>query len=269
MSKVSRGFVAVGALAVLALGLSPAEAAPSKLPLCPSSRSFTADPGRKANPYFPLTDALAGTLVGPDADGTTHGLQITLTGYEFVGSIKTRVIREFEWQDDNANGLPDSSETSIEDSYNYFAQASDKTVCYFGELVYDFDDSGQPVLNAESTWRADGASPSCDDVPGQASNRAGINMLSNPVPGMHYQQEQAPCAQDIASVVGTGSVTLRNGTSFSDVVRTKEGSLIEKGSEYKTYAFGKGLIDDDGLQLCTPNEDPSLSNCGAGLAKLR
>ena len=262
MSKVSRGFVAVSALAVMALGLSPAEAVQggtadggSKLPLCPKGVSFTATPGTNANPYFPLNSALEGTFVGPDSDGTTHGLQMTLGGFERVGSVRTRVVEELEWQEITVDGVRDAAtEPLIEDSFNYFAQSlADTTVCYFGERVDSYKDG---VLdNHNGSWRADNK-PLFNCI-GDQPNQPGIQMPAKFQQGARYQQESADCAKDVAQI---------SDVSATDVT-TKEGSLIETGAkEYKTYAFGKGLIDDDGLQLCTPNADPNLSNCGAGVA---
>src|SRR5205085_2071865 len=185
------------------------------LSLCsPQGNTFTADPGTgrnpAANPYFPLTSALEGTLVGTDADGTTHGLHNSLAGYEFFygRSIKTRVVEEFEWHDDNANGVRDSGELAIEDAFNYFAQAANGSVCYFGEFVNNYDEKGILIPDDHhGSWRADLFPPTppfpplpadCTD-PGP--NAPGINMPANPKTGMHYQQESAPCvAHDVAQI---------------------------------------------------------------------
>ena len=251
MSKVSRGFVAAGVLAVSALGLSPARAATGNLPLslCSPSLRFSASPAQP-NAYFPLNSSLEGVLVGPDS-GAIHGLEITLAGNRVVAGVTTRIVREFEWRDDNANGTQDGSEPTVEDSDNYFAQTSAGTVCYFGESVKHYDESGNflPDDNSGSWLAGENPPPDCAD-PGP--NQPGIWMPAGPKSGMHFQQESAPCvALDVAQIVGVGTVTLSNGTSFADAIRVKEGSLLEKGKEYKAYAHNVGLIIDDGLELCS------------------
>lgn len=258
MSKFSRGLVAVS-LAVLTSGLTPARAASGNLPLslCSPTDNDFVDPANltQPNPYFPLTTALNGVLVGPDGD-ETHGLKITLGGTLLVAGVETRIVREFEWLDINGDGRQrGSDELSVEDSFNYFAQTTSGTVCYFGEDVQLFDESGNPTggSSGSGSWRADGVT----GCTGPEANAPGIVMPASPKPGMKYQQESAPCAKDVAQVVGVGTVTLRNGTSFPNAVRTKEGSLLESGKEYKSYAPMRGLIVDDGLQLCSPGADCS------------
>lgn len=266
MSKVSRGFAAFGLLAVLALGLSPAKAAPAgnlPLSLCSRDHFFSPTPGSAANPYFPLTPALTGVLVGPD-DDEIHGLALSLGGTRsfYDGEVVTRIVREFEWRDDNSDGDQDTGEPSIEDSDNYFAQTEAGTVCYFGEVVKHFDENGDLIPGDDTgSWLAGEAPPS--DCPDRTPNAPGIIMPANPKPGMQYQQEVAPCvALDYAQVVGVGTVRLRNGTSFSNAIRTKEGNLLEKGKGYKAYAQGEGLIIDAGLHLCT-------TSCGSSAASRR
>ena len=251
MSKVSRGLVAVGVLAVSALGLSPAKAATGNLPLslCSPRLHFSASPAQP-NPYFPLSSAVTGVLVGPDS-GAIHGLDITLGGTRTVAGVTTRIVREFEWRDDNANGTQDGVEPTVEDSENYFAQTNAGTVCYFGESVKHFDDSGAVLpKDTSGSWLAgENPPPDCAD---QGTNQPGIWMPASPKSGMHFQQESAPCvALDVAQIVGVGTVTLSNGTSYSNAIRVKEGSLLEKGKEYKAYAQSVGLIVDDGLELCS------------------
>jgi len=265
MLKVSRGFVAVGALAVMALGMAPATAATnSYLPmsLCaPVSTHF--DDAISQNPYFPLTNA-SYVMVGPDS-GETHGLKIVVGGTEpfYNGMINPTVVLEHEWLDVDGNGKQQgAAEVTIEDSYNYFAEVdadgpAPRTVCYFGESVTNYE-NGMPT-DHDGSWRADGVmgSDGIQGCGGPGENAPGIVMPRNPTTGMKYQQESAPCAQDTAQIVGDTSVTLRNGRTFPDVIRTKEGSLIETGkNEFKSYARNFGLIIDDGLQLCTPG-----SNC--------
>src|SRR5512134_3804896 len=77
------------------------------------------------NPFFPLPVAHHLVLEG-DEDGTTIRVEITvLDETEDVGGVTTRVVEEAEYEDDEV----------VEIARNFFAQASDGTVCYFGETV--------------------------------------------------------------------------------------------------------------------------------------
>lgn len=250
--RMRRGFVAVSALAALALSSLPALAQGSNLDISvcdpAAGAMLTANPGQP-NTYFPLSFSPY-VLVGPDSDGTTHGLRITDDGTTTIhgnfgssSSLQVRVIEEFEWHDNNANGVYEPSspnnEGEVEDSFNYFAQLGDTTVCYFGETL-TFPDAG-------GSWQAglNGAKP-------------GIFMPGSVKPGLHYMEENAPNdnALDQATIVGQGPFTL-HGVTYQNAIRIKEFSSLEKASnEYKIYAPGVGLLVDDTLQRCTPTSTP-------------
>ena len=77
------------------------------------------------NPYLPMPPGHQVVLEGPDGSGTGR-VQITvLDDVKVVAGVETRVVEEREWLDDQLTEV----------SRNYFAQASDGTVCYFGEEV--------------------------------------------------------------------------------------------------------------------------------------
>ena len=121
------------------------------------------------NPYFPFPSGSVSVLKGVE-DGTKLRLRITvLDETEVVAGVTTRVVEEKEWEDGQV----------IEISRNFFVQAPDGTVCYYGEDV-DIYENGQ-VVSHEGAWRA-----------GEGDNRPGIIMPANPAVGMTYAQEVAP-----------------------------------------------------------------------------
>jgi hypothetical protein len=223
-----------GAWSVLAPG--PAMAAQLDPSLCaPDTNSFTTDIN---NPYFPLGVGQQWVFSGVDEEQTV-GLQITVledTQDLFSRSVTTRVVEEREWVDTDADGRVDRGEPLIEVSRNYFAQTQDGTVCYFGEAVEIYEDG--MVVSDEGSWLAD-----------DEGNAPGIFMPAQPKSGMSFAQEVAPgVAEDRATIVGTGTITVPFGT-FNDTIRVREVNPLDGDKGYKIYALGVGLIQDGPVSL--------------------
>jgi hypothetical protein len=193
--------------------------------LCdPGAGGFTAG---STNPWFPLAINQVWEYEGEE-EGVAAELTITvLDQTEVVAGVTTRVVHEHEVEDGEV----------VEDSWNYFAQAADGTVCYFGEAVDIYHEDGS--VTHEGAWRA-------DDGPGFAP---GIAMPANPRVGDRYRMELAPgIAEDEGRVIGTGSVTVPAG-SFSQTIRVRESNPLDGDKGYKVYAHGVGLIVDGPVEL--------------------
>lgn len=179
------------------------------------------------NPFFPLPVGLKLVLEGDDG-GATVRLEITvLDETETVAGVETRVVEERETEDGEL----------VEVSRNFFVQAPDGTVCYYGEDVDIYD--GGEVVSHEGAWRA-----------GEGTNRPGIIMPAAPAVGQVYDQESAPgVAEDFATITAIGATVEVPAGTFTDTVLTTEGSHIEPGTSDKAYARGVGLIVDDAVRL--------------------
>lgn len=190
----------------------------------PTAGGFTAG---STNPWFPLPTNQVWEYEGEE-EGVAAELTITvLDQTEVVSGVTTRVVHEHEVEDGEV----------VEDSRNYFAQAADGTVCYFGEAVDIYHEDGS--VTHEGAWRA-------DDGPGFAP---GIAMPADPRVGDRFQMELAPgIAEDEGRVVGTGSVTVPAG-SFSRTIRVRESNPLDGDKGYKVYAHGVGLIVDGPVEL--------------------
>ncbi|NUP13310.1 MAG: hypothetical protein HOW73_45305 [Polyangiaceae bacterium] len=183
------------------------------------------------NPYFPLPVGQRIVLEGDD-QGTIIRVEITvLDEVETVGGVETRVMEEAELED----------EELVEVSRNFFAQASDGTVCYFGEDVDDYE--GGVVVSHGGAWRA-----------GDGDNAPGIFMPGTPREGTRFFQERAPdVAEDVSAVLEVGSSFDVATESFEDVVvavdwNPLDGQTSEDGDE-KVYARGVGLVFDEVVEL--------------------
>jgi len=186
----------------------------------PATGSFTTDID---NPYFPLPVRRQIELRG-------NGLLVRMTvldEIETVAGVDTRVVEEYEAADGRV----------IEISRNYFAQAQDGTVCYFGEEVDIYDENGEVTSHA-GAWRAGGG------------NVPGIFMPSSPQVGQAFHQEIAPeVAEDQAKVVAIGEVTEVPAGTFEDTVTMLDRNPLDGSEDTKVYARDVGLIVDEAVRM--------------------
>jgi hypothetical protein len=191
----------------------------------PSAGPFSTE---LTNPYFPYAEGQVSVLKGVE-DGINIRLQITaLDETEVVAGVTTRVVEERAWEDGQLHEV----------ARNFFAQAPDGTVCYFGEDVNFYED-GQ-VISHEGAWRA-----------GVGGNRPGIIMPANPTVGMSYVQEVAPgISQDRAKIISKGKTATVPAGTFKNTLLTRETSPLDPGVVgFKRYAPGVGMIEDAPLKL--------------------
>jgi hypothetical protein len=175
------------------------------------------------NPYFPLP---VGQQVVLEGGGILVRITV-LDEVETVAGVETRVVEEYEA----------SGGRVLEISRNFFAQALDGTVCYFGEDVDIYDEDGNLTAHT-GAWRAGGG------------NVPGIFMPASPEVGQAFQQEIAPgVAEDQGKVVAVGErITVPAGT-FEDTVTIEDLDPLSGGQDTKVYAGGVGLIVDEAAQM--------------------
>lgn len=190
------------------------------------------DPGQAgfsataSNPYFPIAVGKQWVYDGNEAGAAIHLVITVLNQRESVAGVSTRVVEERETHDG----------VLVEESRNFFAQAANGTVCYFGEAVDIYE--GGVIVSHEGSWRADG--------PG---NAPGIIMPQDPQPGQMFKVELAPgVAEDEATIVSTGAVKVPAGT-FPDVIKVRDFNPLDGGRGRKAFAAGVGLIVDGAVEL--------------------
>jgi hypothetical protein len=170
------------------------------------------------NPFLPLPVGMVHVL----EDRSQKVQMSVLNQTEIVAGITTRVVEEREW----TNGQ------LTEVARNFFVQAHDGTVCYYGEEVDEYQ--GGKIVAHSGAWRA-----------GVGQNKPGIIMSAHPSVGQTYQQEQAPpTANDRAEHLAIEESYTTPAGIFHNVLLVQE-----KPSSTKRYARGIGLIFDDGAQL--------------------
>jgi len=180
------------------------------------------------NEFFPLVVGDLFVLEGVD-DGELIQLEITvLDETEDIAGVTTRVLEEAEWVDGEL----------AEISRNFFAQAPDGTVCYFGEDVDIYE--GGVVVSNEGAWRAgvNGALP-------------GIFMPGNPQIGDIYANEYAAgVAEDQAEVIDTDEPISVPAGDFVETLTIEECNPLEDAEkDIKVFVRGIGLAIDGPAEL--------------------
>ncbi len=178
--------------------------------------------------FFPAATGTVWRLEGSDNGKAVVLLITALDSTEVVAGVTTRVIEERETLEGSL----------VEISYNFFAQTSDGTICYYGEDV-DLYQAGV-IVGHEGEWRA-----------GIGGAQPGILIPAAPEKGQAFVQEIAPgVAQDRVQIVASGeSTTVPLGT-FTATIRYRETSPLEPGvRSTKVYAEGLGPIVDDEVRL--------------------
>jgi hypothetical protein len=257
----------LGMLALIFFSNSAVSAEDKKLDLerCAPGQDFTVEIDNPYILYFPV--GRQWRLVGEEDDEQVIVRITVLDATEEVAGVTTRVVEELEAVDENEDGVIQNEEV-IEQSFNYYAQPADGTVCYFGEAVFepseeeavalaplengDEPEPGVVVPGLEETdegaWRAD-----------EPGNTPGIFFPSDPKEGTRFQQENGPPdALDEMRIVGSGPVRLEEVTiagvemeevTFADVVRGREFNPVDGDKGYKRFARGVGIIIDEDFQL--------------------
>ena len=181
------------------------------------------------NEWFPLVVGEEKVLEGEEEKGTMVRVEIVvLDETEEVAGVTTQVVRETHYEDGEV----------VEVSRNFFVQAPDGTVCYYGEDVDNYEEG--EIVNHEGSWHA-----------GEGENLPGIIMPADPEVGMRFAQESAPgIAEDMSQIMAFGEAVCVPAGDFNDTMRTKDWNpLVEDDEDIKYYARGVGLIVDAEAEL--------------------
>jgi hypothetical protein len=227
----------VGVAAVLVVGASgvgvatgasgPTKPDPKPLPTAPKSdrvdikRPTFSNPTNVDNPLFPIRNLHSAILLGNDA-GNQLKIETTL-----LPGTKT-----IEWNDKKVKTLVSQFVSYIdghihEVALDWYAQADDGAVWYFGEDVFNFEDG--KVADTHGTWLAGKDGP------------AGMIMPANPQVGDVYRAENIPGKVfEEVTVKSTGLTVDGPRGPVPGAIVGQENHLIESFFEDKTFAPGYG-----------------------------
>jgi hypothetical protein len=162
----------------------PQPAPPEGLTLAPDSARVDlamptfSNPTRITNPLFPVSDQASVLMLG-QVDGKPFRTEVTLLPF-------TRVI---DWQGLRVETVVSQYHAYLdgritEVAYDYYAQADDGSVWYFGEDVFDFVDGA--IVTTEGTWLAGRDAPAAMIMPGQP--RVGDVYRPENAPGFVFEE---------------------------------------------------------------------------------
>jgi hypothetical protein len=180
------------------------------------------------NGFFPVVVGSETVLEGTDDEGVVVRVETTVPDEtEVIAGVTTRVLVETEFED----------EVLVEISRNFYAQAPDGTVCYFGEDVDIFEDG--EIVSHDGAWRA-----------GEDGNLPGIQMPGDPEIGMIFQQEFAPgIAEDQTEILAFGETIDVPAGMFSDTLTTEDCNPLDESTDSKVYVNDIGLAIDEFAEL--------------------
>jgi hypothetical protein len=178
-----------------------------------------------ATKSFEGTDQGASTAVTDEFTATTRNFPLN------GGTVSARLLIENEYSDGELSEI----------SHNWFAQADDGGVYYFGETVDVYE--GGVVVDHPGSWLVGGPGPG--DPPGTATaTTPGLFMPADPQVGEQWKPE------DLFPIVDETVTLLRRGVTVNVAAGEFEGCLLVKETsqlpgnkpEKKWYAPGVGVV---------------------------
>ena len=162
---------------------------------------------------------------------TVYDYTTTTRTFQLAGkSVECRMLREMSFEDGKL----------IEISFNYFAQADDGSVYYFGETVNIYENG--VLVNHDGSWLVGG--PVGNDPPETATATVpGLIMPANPEIGDSFKPEDLfPIVDETSVVTATGLTLQLPAGSFTGGIKLHETSLLPGNPENKTYVPGVGEV---------------------------
>lgn len=145
--------------------------------------------------------------------------------------VECRILREFAFE---AGEL-------IEVSDNYFAQADDGTVFYFGEVVDNYEDG--VIVDHGGSWLVGGATLPTDPINAGNAIDPTVFMPANPELGDTFKPEDLfPIVDETGKVIAANEKVRVPADRYEGAIIVKESSQLSPATERKWYAPGVGVV---------------------------
>ena len=201
----------------------------------PTGTPIFSNPLTIDNTFFPFQPGGFKRYTGDDHGTKIESTDLYLTGTRTFRFNRRRVECRILVEEDYENGI------LVERSFNYFAQADDGTVYYFGEVVDKYENS--VIVRHDGSWLVGGATQR-SDPPGTGNALSpGLYMPGNPELGDIFKPEDLfPLVDESDEVVGVDLDVLVPLGKYDGAIRIQESSQLGPGTEYKWYAPGVGVV---------------------------
>jgi len=209
--------------------LAPAGASP------PVDPPVFTSPLEITNPFHPFTPGGVKLFTGVDEGEKIAIVDLYLAEmrtFRFGGvDIPTRILQETEFAEGRL----------VEISRNFFAQADDGTVYYFGEVVDDYEDG--VIVGHGGSWLVGGPTDPSDPPETGTAKEPAVFMPGNPERGDVFKPEDVfPIADETVTIVAVNQRVVVPAGRFRGALRVRETSRLSPGSETKWYAPGVGVV---------------------------
>jgi hypothetical protein len=199
-----------------------------------TAAAFSAD---ITNPWFPFPVGRHYTYVG-SKDGKKAVDKVVVTDRtRVIDGAPCRLVRDLLYLD----GVLEERTT------DFYTQAADGTVWYYGEETAELDEHGA-VTSTEGSWMSgvDGA-------------KAGVMMPADPRVGQSMAQERYPGhAEDFFRILDLGASVAVPYATASDALLTKEWTPLEPDVvDHKYYLRGVGMVKESTVK--GPKEENALT----------
>ena len=203
----------------------------------PTGSPTFSDPLTIDNAFFPFEPNGLKVFTGSDHGTKTGAIDYYLT--------QTRVFQV------NGNNVPChilveeayEADELVERSFNYFAQADDGTVYYFGEVVNNYENG--VIVNHDGSWLVGGSTLPSDPPANEVGNadKPAVFMPAHPELGDVFKPEDLfPIVDETAEIVGVDLDVLVLGVKYDGAIQVQESTRLAPGTEFKWYAPGVGVV---------------------------
>jgi len=129
----------------------------------------------------------------------------------------------------------------IEVSQNFFAQADDGAVYYFGEIVDSYDKG--VIVSHEGSWLVGGPTAATDPPETATAIQPGLFMPAQPQVGDVFKPEDLfPVVDETVTVQRIHQTVTVPAGKFVDAIEVQETTRLGDAPEVKWYAPGVGVI---------------------------
>ncbi len=233
----ARKWIAAALLAAAAGGPPAAlvaDLAPEARASVPAGPPVFSDPRDFDNPFFPFEEGGARVFAGRSEGARVLTIDSFLEDTRDFdwggGTVACAVLREMEFEDGEL----------VEISWNYFAEADDGSVYYFGEVVDNYEDGA--VVDNDGSWLV--GSPSGSDPEGtDAVTDPALFMPGNPEVGDVFKPEDVPDGPEEEDTVARTGVKVKTAVgTLEGCIEVHEHDIPDDDYETKWYAPGIGVV---------------------------
>jgi hypothetical protein len=220
----------------------------------PAGAPVFSDPLDFDNEFFPFQPGGVKVYIGRDEGEKTAVVDLYLQetrSFQLEGEpVECAVLQETEFE----AGL------IKEISLNYFAEADDGSVYYFGEVVDNYEDG--EVVSHEGSWLVGGPTRESDPDDAATALVPALFMPADPEVGDQWKPEDLfPFVDETATVVAEEKKVSVYAGKFEGTLKVEETSALSTGVGTKWYAPGAGLVLDkaknEKLQLVASTLQPA------------